>query len=476
MPFFRIAPQSDNRRQKEATAPITLVNCQVKRTPADSPWAARAPLFIAPTPGRTLRATFPNNIRGLFAAPGCRNGNFFTAAGSTLYETPSDGFGFASVGALAGGEAVTMRADRANLGIRAFGQLKLWDGTDFTQVTDTNAPSFAQTFAVVAGRWVAAFQDNDVFGWAKAGLPLEWDPNGQAADFDLPDPIVGQEEIGGDLWSFNARSTQIWQATGGAENAAFAKMAGVNVKVGLAARSAFAPVGAGGMMLGHNRVVHGTQGAGLVPVPNLSLETALKDLSASELADCVAWSYQNGSKEFWGLNAGLSSGHVYDADVQLWHERKRYGYDAYDIDFVTNAFGMILAASRQGPEVWSLDDDVYTDAGDPIVREFTVAVPAQGDVPVDRIVWAIQTRDTPLSGEGSEPTMLVATSTDSGLTWSDEREVSLPTRSNRFRVQEFAFGRASAENGMLIRHRISDPFGFAAYGLWVNPTDTEINS
>lgn len=480
MPFFRFAPQSDNRRSKEATAPINLVNCVVKKTPADSPWANKAPFFIAPTPGRTLRATMPENVRGLFSSPGCRGGNLLVAAGSNLYESASSTLAYSTVGALAGGDVVTMRAFRANLVLRAFGQLKYYTGSAFTQVTDESAPDFATTCAVVGQRLIAAFEDNDVWGWSKAGDPLDWDPNGQANDADLPDPIVGQEEIGLDLWSFNSRSTQIWQATGGAESAAFSRVPGVNIKVGLAARAAFAPMGAGGMLLGvtdkGSRAVYGTRGYDLVPVENLSLESALKTLTPSDVADAVAWSYGDGAKEFWGLNLGLPGAHVFDAEMSLWHERRRYGMDEYDIDFVANAFGMTLAASRQSPKIWSLDDDVYTDDGDPIIREFTAAIPASGDVPVDRLVWLFNTRDTPLEGQGSEPVMMVSTSNDNGQTWSDEREIPLPTASNRFRVQDWGWGLASAEHGMLIKHRISDPFGFAAAGLYVNPTPEELNA
>lgn len=480
MPYLAIAPASDDRRAKQGCAPIALTNCLVRKTPASSAQARRSPYFIGPTPGRVLRATLNNNVRGLFAAKGCRDGHVFIPNGNEMSEM-NEAYLAVYIGAITGGsistDIVTMRADRDDLAVRAFGKLYNYDGSSFSAVTDTDAPSFAQTLAIVARRWIAAFQNNDAFGWSKAGLYNDWDPNGQAVDQDLPDPIVGQENIGGDLWSLNAESTEVWQATGGAEASAFAKLPGARIPFGLAARAAFAAFGGGGMLLAHTRQVMGTSGYDFTPVPNPALEEALKALSVAEIADCAAWSYRTPGKEFWGLSAGLPTGYVFDGETGLWHERAKYGEDQYDIDFVCTAFGKVFVASRHSPKIWTLEDDVYTDAGDPIIRDMTVHIPSVGDVPVDRLVFDIKTRDVPATGQGSSPLLRARTSNDNGETWSDWRELAMPTPSTGpFHIQDFAWGLASNQYGMLVHMRITDPIGFAAQGLWVNPTDEELNS
>jgi hypothetical protein len=390
----------------------------------------------------------------------------------------ADSYAYTAIGAITGGDAVIMRADRADLATLAFGSMYNWDGVTWTQVTDVDAPSPATTLAIVARRWVAGFEDNDAWGWSKAGLFNDWDPSGVAVDQDLPDPIVGQEEIGGDLWSFNSRSTQIWQATGGDEAGAFAKVTGINIKVGLAGPNAVAKMGAGVMILGHTRQVFGTDGSGLSPIPNPGLEQALKALSVAELSECLAWSYTDVAKEFWGLNsAALDSAHVFDNETKLWHERKRYGRNGagYDVDFSATAFGKTFVAGSDSPKVWSLEDDVFYDESDPIVRVMTVHIPSQGTVAVSRLVWDMSTRAVPLEGQGSSPVMRVRTSNDNGDSWSDWRTIDLPTLANKFLIQDFAFGLADPLNGMLIQHEISDPIGFTFNGLWVNPTPQELN-
>src|SRR5689334_1853595 len=156
MAYFPVAPHDDDRREKQAATPITVTNVLVRQTPVDSARARRSPYFLSPTPGRTAVATMADNVRGLFSEPGCQNGHLFIATGANLAEM-TESLSYTIIGAITGGDVVTMRADRSALAVRAFGLLYNWDGTAFTQVTDTDAPSFAQTLAIVARRWVAAF-------------------------------------------------------------------------------------------------------------------------------------------------------------------------------------------------------------------------------------------------------------------------------------------------------------------------------
>jgi hypothetical protein len=485
MPRRPIAPRADDRRGKQGAAPIELTNCVVRATPLDSPRASTWPYFIAPTPGRVLRATMSDNVRGLFAVKGCQSGNLFIANGAKLSEMTSS-LSYSDIGALAGGDLVTMRADRADLGVLAFGSLHNWDGTTFGTVNDADAPNPATTFAVVARRWIAAFEDNDAFGWSKSGLYNDWDANGQAVDQDLPDPIVGQEELAQELWSFNATSTQVWQPTGGAEDSAFSKIPGVSIERGLAARTAVAKLRSRKQLviLGDNRQLHATQGYDLVPIENAALEQDLKALSETELAACALWSYEDGGKEFVALSTGaLEKGYVLDAETGLFHQRARYGASVYDIDFAAAAFGKVFVASRSSRKIWSLEDDVYIDGYDasgdavPLIRDMTVSIPSVGDVPVDRLVFHVVTRDVPVTGQGAAPVMQVRTSNDGGESWSDWRELQLPTPSDReFHVQDFSWGQASHEHGMIVHIRISDPIGFAFYGVDVNPTEEELST
>ena len=70
--------------------------------------------------------------------------------------------------------------------------------------------------------------------------------------------------------------------------------------------------------------------------------------------------------------------------------------------------------------------------------------------------------------------MQVSISIDNGQNWDQLEDVELPHANDRFRPNLWGLGLADAAAGMLVKCEISAPFGFAAYGFWVNPDDTEI--
>lgn len=471
MPYFPINPSNDDRHTRGIT-PMRLRNCLVEEQPTGA--NKRSKYLIGPTPGRSRVATFSSNTRGLFCQPGVQNATLFAAYGSTV-ATVSSAWSAAGVGTIFGGDTVNFVGLRASLALRAFQSIHTWDGSTFGTVTDPNAPTNPSTLASVGNRILAADGGGDTFAWSKAGLPLDWDPSGIAADVNLPDPIVGQNRVRGDLWSFNSRSIQPWSATGGSEAEAFIPVPGVQIETGLMARDSVAILSDGrAAFLGADRVVYLTSGFGLSAISDDDITLALKAFTDAQLASARGWSYKDGTKEFYGLNFGAERAIVYDLSTRLWHERTRYGSSAYDIDFMANAYGEVVCASNASTYLWKLDPDVYMDDTSLIQRQMTVHIPTGALTDINRIVLDVQFFDQPLTGQGSAPTMILDYSKDGGQTWSTDsgtqREISLPANGQLGkRIQAFQFGRARPEYGFLLRLTLTDPIGFALSGIWVNP-------
>jgi hypothetical protein len=473
MAYVRFAPQADNRRAKQATVPIGFRNVYLEAVPTGA--AKRSEFFVTSRPGMTRVADLGELCRGLFSVSGCRGGNLFAPAGGAMNEVFT-GWAFSNIGSISGADPVIMRPYRDDLAYKAFATLRIYDGSSVTEISDIDAPASPGGLASVALRLVSFEMGAVEFYWSEAGVPTAWPSDAAAATPDLSDPIVGVEEIGEALWVFGARKIRPWAATGEAADAdAFAKLSTEAIARGLAGVHAVAPIEGGDrMFLADNRTIWRTQGLGIAPAPNRSLELALKDLSASELADCTAWSFEDGQKLFWGLSsAALDTSAVMDRSTGLWADWDRYNGEPF-IDFSANAFGEIVVGSRTSPYLWKLDSEAYTDDGDPLIREFTMHIASGGDVPVDRLVIDIETTGVPLSGDGSEPVMQVSISIDNGQNWDQLEDVELPHANDRFRPQLWGLGLADAQAGMLVKCEISAPFGFAAYGFWVNPSSDEI--
>jgi len=476
MPYFPVTPQNDDRHTRGIT-PMRLRNCLVEEQPQGA--NKRSKYLIAPTPGRTRVATFSSSARGLFSAPGVQNGSLFAAYGSTAAAV-SSAWSVSSIGTINGGDTVNFVGLRTTLALRAYQSIHYWDGSTFSTVTDPQAPAVPTTLASVGNRLLAADANGDTFAWSKAGLPGDWDPSGIAADVDLPDPIVGQNEIGGDLWSFNSRSIQPWSATGGSEADAFITVPGVQIRTGLMSRDSVAVLSMGrAAFLGSDRVIYATSGFSLRPISSDSITLALLAFTDLQLATAKGWTYRDGLKEFYGLNVGAEQAFVYDFSTGLWHERTRYGSSAYDVDFMAGAYGEVLCASANAAYLWKLDPETYQDDTSLVQRQMTVSVPVGGFSEINRIVLDAQFFDQPLTGQGSAPTMILDYSKDGGQTWSvdlgTQRTIDLPPNgATSRRIQAFRFGQCKPEYGFLLRLTITDPIGFAINGIWVNPTDDEL--
>lgn len=480
MSYYPLCPSTDSRAAKGLT-PLNVRNVFVEKQPEGA--NKQSSYLMRPTPGRVELMDLGANVRGIFCEPGCQNGQLLAAAGSNLYSV-STGFTKASLGSLPGGDYVTIRSQRDKALVRAYGALFQLDGT-LTQVSSVNAPPFAQTLASVGTRGVAAEAGGDSFRWSYAGDLLTWDANAQAADFDMPDPIVGQEEFNGDIWNGNSRSTQIWRPdpTSLLEDEAFAPITGVNIPVGWVGRHAVAKLKSGLHFIGVDNIggrgAYAGSGLSVSPVVNRDLEEALQALSVTDMADILCWAYASGSKEFWGVRTSQERAFVLDKSAGLWHERTAYGVSPFNVGFVASAYDRLVCASPDSSKLWAWDSSVYDDAGEPIERIMSCKVPVSGGTSVDKIVIDGRWFDQPLTGQGSAPQIMLDYSTDGGKTWGsdygDIRVLDLPGLGEHFRVQAFGFGQVDTQEGFLFRLILTDPIGFAISGCWVNPSESEVS-
>jgi len=471
VPYYSVIPEASDRRRL-GLVPIDLTNCMVEPNPEGV--KSRSKYVIVGTPGRTRLAELPGFVRGIYSQPGVQDGTLFAAAGSAVFSISST-WAETSIGSITGADTVQFTDFRSDLALAAAGTMYHWDGATYSTVTDTNAPSPVGSLTSAGYRLIASQTPGDAFGWCKPGLFNDWDPNGVAANFDLPDPIVGQGQQGGDLISFGSRSIQRWRPTGGSESEAFSPIASGLQNMGLAGRDLVAPLD-GGLAFVNDRGQPGWIGGG---APRTWDHRAFADdfmrLSTSARENALGWAYQEGEVGMYGVRAtGMPKAYVYDTSTRLWHQRERYGYSTtYDVGFSTRVYDSIVCASPELPYIWALSRDVFTDDGDPIIRTMTVRAELPDDMTIWNMALDIRVMDQPLSGQGSAPVAMLTYSRDGGQTWSDDwgdvREIALPGAGvYDARPAEWQFGLFYRAHGAMFRLRISDPVRFAIQGLWLN--------
>lgn len=469
MPFFAIAPESDDRASR-GVARVRLENCQLEPAPKGAGYQTN--WLIKPTPGRELVATMPGFVRGLFRAPGVQGAVPFVAAGQYLYSLSST-YAQTTIGAIAGADTVGFDEFRDDLVLRAGGQLKYWDGSTLQTVIDVDAPSSPGTIAQVGLRLISAETTGDAMGWSRAGLPLDWDAAGSAADFYLSDPIVAQWRQGGDLVSFNAASVQRWRPTGGSEAEAFEPILSATHDVGLLSRDSVARLGDNLCFVSHKGIPYRIGNAGPGPLPfNKGVEDAIAELTATQRARLYGWTYEEGSRQVYILRApGLDRALCCDLLAGLWHDRKAYGESEYDLAFSCEGYdGETLVAGPGSAKVWRLSRSVFTDDGQPIIRRMTVIVPMGQDGSINSLGVQIQVTGQPLTGQGSSPVIMLRVSRDGGQTWDQYIDTADLAVAGIYQSRPtfWRLGRFLRQYGVVIELSISDPVDFTISGVWVN--------
>lgn len=472
MPRLPIITSSDDRRARGVVVQ-RLRNVLLEPLPAE---AGKARFAAISRPGRRRVATLPGAVRGLFSRQGVQGGALFAAAGGALVRL-DEALQATTLGALGGVDVAGFDGLRSKLIVRAGGQLLQYDSPTLTTVTNINAPTAVRTMAVAGQRVVAGGGVEDVFGWSRAGDALDWDENGQAADFAQPDPLIAQMESRGDLLNFNAESIQPWRATGGIESEAFAPLLSSVVETGILNRDCLVDMDeAGAMFLGDDLAPYRWRG-GLSSVPNRDLTLALQRLRPAQRQLTLGWRYEDGERDVYIVRLqGSERAYAYDLLTGSWSEWASYGRTQYDLAFGAKAFERTFAAAPDSQELYELSNDVFDDEGAPIERVMTVRVLPGRDAPIDELALDIKVLDHPLGGQGTAPKALVAASYDGGFTFDDARTVDLP-RAGRYGPSErdslWGFGQVSREDGLVLEISITEPVRFALYGVLVNPTAEE---
>lgn len=175
-------------------------------------------------------------------------------------------------------------------------------------------------------------------------------------------------------------------------------------------------------------VVYRHDGGGGRParVSTHSIERNIADLSTP--SDALGWTYQSLGHVFYALT--FQAGNktiVLDTVTALWHFRawrEPIGGVLNAVPFVATAIldGDILAMDFNNGKVFHLNDEVFTDAGNPIVRERIMAcIPKESDnLTFYQSVELFATIGNTPVGQ-SDPQIMMRYSTNRGMTWSYER-------------------------------------------------------
>lgn len=330
-------------------------------------------------------------------------------------------------------------------------------------ISDTDIPSSCISADFVSGYTVYGFADR-TFYISSINDSTAVDALDFATFQQRAGKLVHVEENAGELYGLCSNWLEVWRDTG---NPDFPFEPLTFKPVGLLAPDAVVKCDQQVMFPGRS-----TEGTGNIyrldnytPTP-VSTPTVARLIRSDASPEAIqAFSWASGGHAFANFT-GSTWSRCFDAATQVWHTRQSYGYDTWRARHSVYAWGKTIVGDALSGKLFELDSDTYDEDGGTMlwgVDSPPLHVFPNGGI-VDALHIDVATGYGLSSGQGSDPLIMLETSTDGGNTFTNYRELELGIQGTySTRVTARRLGRFGPK-GIVFRLRISDPVARAIVG------------
>lgn len=201
-------------------------------------------------------------------------------------------------------------------------------------------------------------------------------------------------------------------------------------------------------------------------ISNNAIEHQINNMTT--LDDAIGFLYQDSGHLFYVLTFPTENKtFVYDASNNTWHARSSYignENSRYRANNHCFCYGKHIVGDFASGNLYVLDRDTATDAGDVLIRKVRSPVVYQTDdtISIYQLIVDIDKAPGKESGQGSDPQMILRTSKDGGLTFSYELRTAMgKIGETRKRV---IFNRLGGAREMVFEIIVTDPVCFKLLG------------
>ena len=404
-------------------------NRMVNLFPEVVPEGGKEPAFLQRAPGLTTLTTLGlgiEQVRGLWTL-----GDYlYAVCGNTMYKLDSS-YTATNLGTVAGTGPVSMADNGTQIFIAANGPSYIYNATTdvFQQITDPDFPG-AVTVGYLDGYFVFN-QPNSQLIWVTSLLDgTAIDPLDFASAEGAPDNVVGIIVDHREVWVYGTNSVEVWYNAGTADFP-LQRIQGAFNELGCAAPYSIAKMDNGLFWLGRDARGHGmvyrASGYTGQRISTHAIEWQLQQYA--DMSDAIGYTYQQDGHSFYVLvfpNADTTW--VYDVATQAWHERAGWNNGDWTRHrgncqvFYNNE---TIVGDFANGNLYALRLDVYADNGSPQrwLRSWR-ALPT-GTNNLNRTAQHTLQLDCEtgvgiVTGQGSDPEVMLRWSDDGGHTWSYE--------------------------------------------------------
>ncbi len=407
-------------------------NQMVNLFPEIVPEGGKQPAFLQRAPGlRTLAFIGDGPVRGLWTF----GGYGYAVSGSKFYQIDPM-WTVTQKGTVTGSGPVSMVDNGTQLFIAAGADGFIYNAsTDvFAQITDPDFPG-ATTVGFIDGYFVFNEPNSQKFWVTELLDGTSVDPLDFASSEGSPDNLVALIVDHREVWLFGTTSVEVWY-NAGLPDFPLSRIQGAFNEIGCAAAFSVAKLDNGVFWLGADArgkgIVYRSNGYNGQRISTHAVEWQIQQYT--DISDATAYTYQQDGHSFYVLNfPSADITWVYDVATQAWHQRAGWLNNSFtrhrgDCQMAFN--GEIVIGDYLAGAIYAYDPTVYTEAG--TVQKWlrswralptgqnTLKRTAQHSLQLD-----CESGVGLVTGQGSDPQVMLRWSDDGGHTWSNEHWKSM---------------------------------------------------
>jgi hypothetical protein len=384
-----------------------MINCYLEIAPAQ----AKTFAAIVQSYGIADHLTIGSGkVRGGLAV----NGVPYVVVGTKLYRIPETGAAI-ELGSIPGTGYVDMAGDETHVMLVTEGLGYYWDGTLVTRIVDEDFPG-ADWVETLDGYFIVGVPNSGRFAISSNRNPAAWDALDFASAERYPDDIVSGIVDHGELILLGKMSGEVFTDTGNADFPIEAVPNGI-FEVGCLSRFGPGKIDNTIFFPGHDGIVYKLNGYKPERVSTHWIEQIIEGWPNKT---CYGMTWVEGGHKFYGLSSS-SGAVVYDISTGKWHERKSRGYDQWRPRFVLRAYDEWFVGDQFSNKLGKLDPDIFTEWNE-ILRSSAASASVSNDgerVRHFRLELIFEQGVGLITGQGSDPQVMLRWSDDGGRTWSN---------------------------------------------------------
>lgn len=402
-------PVHSYRLRSRPASPARIVNCFAEILPK----GAKAPYSLTRSPGVAEWTTVGT---GPISAIHAALGYLWVVSGTKLYRVTTNKV-VTEIGTVGLPANIDMDHNITTIVVVNEPNAFYYDTSTstFGQITDTDFTS--------RGAGDVEFLDNFLlfrepgsgrFFGANVGTATTFEALNFSTAEGSPDNLVGMKADHRQILLFGEKSVEVWELAGGAAFP-FVRAANGYIEQGCFNGRTVAKLDNSLFWLAEDYTVRRLNGITPEKVSQAGIEQALGTVN---IASGRAFGYSQEGHLFYVLQFPEGT-FVYDASTKEWHERQTYGYDFWLPWSHVQFAGLEIVGDVQSNRLGYLSPLVFADWGATQRMEWTYQpVYAQGNRAFhDRLEVIMETGTGLVSGQGSDPELMMDVSDDGGITW-----------------------------------------------------------